>query len=372
MHLETLYLLSFKNYSEANLRFSPRINVLVGKNGSGKTNLLDAIFYLGFTKSAFSSSDQQCITQGHSFFLIKGDFRKGETSNEIASSVQIGSKKIFKENTSEYQKLSEHIGKYPVVLIAPDDVMLVREGSEERRKFFDGIISQLDKLYLENLIQYNQALRLRNALLKMYAERRSSIDWLAMESYDKILTESGELIFQRRSNFIGEFLPVFQKYYLFLVENSESAEVAYLSELKEKDFFQGLLDAKMKDAALARTNFGIHRDDFEFVLAAEPLKKFGSQGQQKSFVIAMKLAQFEILERHKGFKPILLLDDIFDKLDDFRIARLLELIKSEFGQLFITDARPERTKGLLGQIRVPSTIFAIDQGKVSLYEQQEK
>ncbi len=241
MHLETLYLLSFKNFSEANLRFSPRINVLVGKNGSGKTNLLDAIFYLGFTKSAFSSSDQQCITQGQNFFLIKGDFRKGETSNEIASSVQIGSKKIFKENTSEYQKLSEHIGKYPVVLIAPDDVMLVREGSEERRKFFDGIISQLDKLYLENLIQYNQALRLRNALLKMYAERGSSIDWLAMESYDKILTESGEFIFQRRSNFIGEFLPVFQKYYLFLVENSESARSLVFIGAKGERVFSGVI-----------------------------------------------------------------------------------------------------------------------------------
>ena len=372
MHLETLYLLSFKNYSETNLRFSPRINVLVGKNGSGKTNLLDAIFYLAFTKSAFSSSDQQCITQGQNFFLVKGEFRKGKSSDEITSSVQIGSKKVFKENTSEYQKLSEHIGKYPVVLIAPDDVILVREGSEERRKFFDGIISQLDRLYLENLIQYNQALKLRNALMKMYAERGLPIDWLMLESYDKILIQSGEFIFRSRLNFIVEFLPVFQKYYRFLVDDSESADVRYSSELNDKAFFQGLLDTRGKDAALLRTNFGIHRDDFEFTLAAEPLKKFGSQGQQKSFVIAMKLAQFEIIERHKGFKPILLLDDIFDKLDDFRIARLLELIKSEFGQLFITDARPERTKGLLDHISVPSTVFTIDQGKVSLYEQQEK
>ena len=354
------------------MHFSPRINVLVGKNGSGKTNLLDAIFYLAFTKSAFSSSDQQCITQGQNFFLIKGEIRKGDSSNEISTSVQIGSKKIFRDGGIEYQKLSGHIGKYPLVLIAPDDVNLVREGSEGRRKFFDGIISQLDRLYLENLIQYGQALKLRNGLLKMYGERGSQIDWLALESYDKILAESGELIFQRRSTFIQEFLPVFQKYYRFLVEDIESAGVRYWSELSGKSFLQGLSESRQKDAALLRTNFGIHRDDFEFILADDALKKFGSQGQQKSFVVGMKLAQFEILENHKGFKPILLLDDIFDKLDDFRIARLLELIKSDFGQLFITDARPERTTGLLKQIGVPSTIFTVDQGMVSHYEQQEK
>jgi DNA replication and repair protein RecF len=372
MHLETLYLLSFKNYLEANLRFSPIINVFVGRNGSGKTNLLDAIFYLGFTKSAFSSSDQQCITQGQQFFLIKGTFRKDSAAAEITSSVQLGLKKIFREEGVEYQKLSEHIGKYPMVLIAPDDVILVREGSEERRKFFDGIISQLEKVYLEALLQYSQALKLRNALLKMYAERGTAVDWLAIESYDRILAESGTLIFKKRVEFINEFVPVFKKYYRFLVEHTEQAEVRYTSELQARSFHDGLIDSRAKDAATARSNFGVHRDDYEFLLADEPMKKFGSQGQQKSLVIAMKLAQFEILERHKGFKPLLLLDDIFDKLDDFRIGRLLELIKSEFGQLFITDARPERTKGLLDQIGVPSTIFAIEQGRVSFYEQQEK
>jgi len=372
MHLETLHLLTFKNYLEANLHFSPRINVFVGRNGSGKTNLLDAIFYLGFTKSAFSSSDQQCITLGQSSFLIRGAFRTESTVNQVASAVQVGSKKIFKENTEEYQKLSEHIGKYPIVIIAPDDVDLVNEGGESRRKFFDGIISQLDKVYLESLIQYNQAMKLRNSLLKMYADRGSPVDWLAIESYDKIMSGLGEAIFKRRSDFILEFLPVFEKYYRYLVQNAEWTEVRYISELKEKAFSQGLLDVRQRDAALQRSNFGVHRDDYEFILGEEALKKYGSQGQQKCFVIAMKLAQFEILEKHKGFKPILLLDDIFDKLDDFRIARLLELIKSEFGQLFITDARPERTKGLLNQIQVPSTIFTIDQGKVSFYEQQEK
>ena len=372
MHLETLHHLNFQNYLEANLHFSPRINVLVGKNGSGKTSLLDAIFYLGFTKSAFSSSDQQCITHGQPYFFIKGVFETGSGGREIASSVQLGAKKIFKEGPIEYTKLSEHIGKYPIVLIAPDDVDLIKEGSEGRRKFFDGLISQFDKVYLDNLIQYNQALKLRNGLLKMYAERGSAVDWTAMESYDRIMIKAGELIFTRRSDFNKEFLPVFQKYYQYLVGDSEWAEVLYSTELQDTGYLKGLLAARQKDVALQRSSFGIHRDDYEFVLSKEALKKYGSQGQQKSFVIAMKLAQFEILENHKGFKPILLLDDIFDKLDDFRIARLLELVKSEFGQLFITDARPDRTKGLLDQIKVQSTIFTIDQGKVSLYEQQEK
>jgi DNA replication and repair protein RecF len=371
MYLESLHLINFKSYLEANLHFSPRINVFVGKNGSGKTNLLDAIYYLGFTKSAFSASDQQCITLGQNSFLIRGTFRNGEKLSSVATIMQPGAKKIFKENSEEYQKLSEHIGKYPIVIIAPDDVDLVKEGSEVRRKFFDGIISQLDKVYLENLIKYNQALKLRNGLLRMYSERSAEVDWAAIESYDQILCALGTAIFQRRAEASQEFLPVFRKYYGYLVDDDEEAHITYCSELTQTEFTNGLFSNRRKDAMLQRTCFGIHRDDYEFILGGEMLKKFGSQGQQKSFVIAMKLAQFEILEAHKRFKPILLLDDIFDKLDDFRIARLLELIKSDFGQLFITDARPERTNGLLRSIEVPSTIFTINEGKVELHEFQE-
>lgn len=371
MYLETLHLINFKSYLEGNLHFSPRINVFVGKNGSGKTNLLDAIYYLGFTKSAFSSSDQQCITLGQNTLFVRGVFRKGSNVTDVATSIQSGAKKIFKENTEEYQKLSEHIGKYPIVMIAPDDVDLVKEGSEVRRKFFDGIISQLDKVYLDNIIRYNQALKLRNGLLRMYSERSAVIDWAAIESYDQILSTVGTTIFLRRAEAIQEFLPVFKKYFEFLVDDEEEAQIKYNSELAETDFATGLSSNRRKDSILLRTCFGIHRDDYEFYLGQESLKKFGSQGQHKSFVIAMKLAQFEILENHKGFKPILLLDDIFDKLDDFRIARLLELIKSDFGQLFITDARPERTTGLLRHIDVPSTIFTIKEGKVESHELQE-
>ena len=372
MYLESLHLINFKNYLEAILRFSPRINVFVGKNGSGKTNLLDAIYYLGFTKSAFSSSDQQCITLGQNSLFVRGTFQNGRHESSVATNIQLGAKKIFKENTEEYQKLSEHIGKYPIVIIAPDDVDLVKEGSEGRRKFFDGIISQLDKIYLDNLIRYQQALKLRNGLLRMYAERGTEVDWGAVESYDRILCKLGASIFRRRSEAMQEFLPVFKKYYRYLVDDEEQARIDYCSELTETEFTTGLEGNRRRDAFLQRTCFGIHRDEYEFILGGEALKRFGSQGQQKSFVIAMKLAQFEILEKYKGFKPILLLDDIFDKLDDFRIARLLELIKSDFGQLFITDARPERTTGLLKNIEVPSTIFTIKEGKVELYELQER
>ncbi|HEY9006613.1 MAG TPA: DNA replication/repair protein RecF [Ohtaekwangia sp.] len=364
MYLDELHLLNFKNYQEANVRFSPSVNVLVGKNGSGKTNLLDAIYSLSFTKSAFASSDAQCIMIGQPFFMIKGKFNKAGKFYELMSSVQTGTKKTFREEGADYQKLSDHIGKYPVVLIAPDDVELVRESSEARRKFFDSIISQLDKTYLEALMQYNQALKQRNSLLRMFQERGTP-DWLALESYDQILIRVGKLIYTRRFSFAEEFLPVFRKYFQYIVGEDEVTDLEYASELKDKSFEEGLIKNRQKDVMLQRTSFGIHRDDYLFTLGNGDLKKLGSQGQQKSFVIALKLAQFEIVQRAKGFKPILLLDDIFDKLDDFRIAKLLELMKSELGQLFITDARPDRTGELLRSIQVPAFVFSVNKGDVT-------
>lgn len=367
MWLENLQLLNFKNYEEVNLNFPSRINVLVGKNGSGKTNLLDAIFYLSFTRSAFSPSDQYCILHEQASFMIKGGFRIGSSRNEVAAGVQTGSKKIFREGSYDYPKLSEHIGKYPVILIAPDDVDLVKDGSDARRKFFDSIISQLDSRYLEDLIQYNHVLKQRNSLLKMYFER-GAVDWLAVESFDDALVRFGQAIHQKRKAFVQEFIPVFRKFYRFIVNENEQTDLAYVSELNDRDFVAGLHQSRQKDLALQRTSFGIHRDDYHFTLGNGDIKRLGSQGQQKSFVIALKLAQFEILKTHKGFKPILLLDDIFDKLDDFRIARLLELMGTDLGQLFITDARPDRTKGLLDQIQAEAVIFTIENGKIGGYE----
>lgn len=367
MRLEKLQLLNYKNYRHVDLTVSSRINVLVGKNGSGKTNLLDAIYYLAFTKSAFST-DPYCIRQDENYFMVKGSFRIGSVTNEITTSLQAGAKKIFREGANDYQRLSEHIGKYPVILVAPGDVDLVNEGSEARRKFFDSIISQLDSQYLNDLIQYNHALRQRNSLLKMFNDRGPA-DWIAVESYDHVLARLGTSIFKKRQEFVKEFLPVFRGFYQFIVEEHEITDLEYCSELTGRDFMEGLSGSRQKDMILQRTSFGIHRDDFRFYLGLGDIRRLGSQGQQKSFVIALKLAEFEILKRHKGYKPILLLDDIFDKLDDFRIARLLTLIKTELGQLFITDARPDRTRVLLDQVQAEAFSFFIDKGEVSVYEQ---
>lgn len=363
MYLAKLHVLNFKNYPECNLDFSPSVNVFVGKNGSGKTNLLDAIYSLAFTKSAFASSDQQCIRAGQGAFMIKGFFEKEGREYELVSAVQVGAKKVFREDQQDYARLSDHIGKYPVILLAPDDVDLVRESSEERRKFFDGIIAQLDKRYLEALMQYNQALKQRNSLLRMFQERGTA-DWVMLESYDHVLQQAGQVIFTQREAFAAEFLPVFQKYYRFIVDAVEETDLQYVSKLHETDFASGLMKNRQKDLALQRTSFGIHRDDYQFTLGGGDLKRLGSQGQQKSFVIALKLAQYEVMLQHKGFKPILLLDDIFDKLDDYRIARLLELVKGDLGQLFITDARPDRTDALLRSIDMAARVFTVERGEI--------
>ena len=364
MRIEKIQLTNFKNYPAADLDVSAKINVLVGRNGSGKTNLLDAIHYLSFTRSAFQSSDFQNIRHGENFFYIKGVLSQEAKSHEITCGVQLGLKKNFRNENAEYQKISDHIGKYPIVLMAPDDVDLVKEGSESRRKFFDSMISQIDKVYLESLIQYNYALKQRNSLLKMFQESGKT-DWLALEMYDHTLIPLGETIHDRRKTFVTEFIPSFRQFYNFLVDECEVTNLNYLSGLTDLKFADGLLKSRSKDLALQRTSFGVHRDDFEFTLGNGDLKRLGSQGQQKSFVIALKMAQAEVIRAHKGFNPILLLDDIFDKLDDHRITKLLELIKNDASQLFISDARPDRTQGLLKQIQVEASVFVVENGNIA-------
>jgi DNA replication and repair protein RecF len=364
MHLEKLSLLNFKNYSAIDITFNSRINLFVGRNGSGKTNLLDSIYYLSFTKSAFSSADAQCIRNGENLFVVRGIFNKEEKRFEVVSSLQAGMKKIFRENQQDYEKISDHIGRFPAVLIAPDDTDLIKEGSELRRKFFDGIIAQIDRQYLEYLIQYNQVLKQRNALLKIFYDSGKQ-DLLALEAYDHQLCRYGNYIFQKRSEFVIEFVPVFERFFSMIVEAEEKPSLRYESGLNEITFEDGLKQSRQKDQFLQRTSFGIHRDDFGFFLNNNEIKRTGSQGQHKSFVIALKLAQYEIIEKHKGFKPILLLDDIFDKLDDFRIAALIGLIKTRLGQIFITDARPQRTSELLDQIGVSASKFLVDGGVIA-------
>jgi len=368
MHLKSLQLINFKNYKEVQLDLSPKINVLVGSNGSGKTNLLDAIHYLSLTKSAFTSGDNFSIRHGEKFFSIKGLFCSDSSQNEVLCSVQPGAKKIVRDGVKEYSRLSEHIGRFPVILIAPDDTALVREGSEERRRFFDSMIAQLDRNYLESLIEYNHILKQRNSLLKLFAET-NTLDTIALDSYDSMLIRPGEALFKKRLEFLENYRPVFKRFYRFVAEN-EAVDVAYDSDLKKVSFAAGLQKNREKDLYMQRSNFGIHRDDFVFTLGEGDLKRFGSQGQQKSFIIALKLSQFEMIKVKNGICPILLLDDIFDKLDDQRIGKLLQMIRDDvFEQLFITDARPDRTSSLLDEIGVKASFYTVAAGIIKKDEQ---
>jgi len=368
LRLEKISLFNFKNYQEASLEFDGEIHCLLGNNGSGKTNLLDAIYYLAFTKSAINPSDQQNVGKTSDQFFIKGTFNKKNLSNEIICSFQQGSKKILKENGNEYGKLSEHIGKYPVVLIAPGDIDLIWGASEPRRRFFDSILSQIDKSYLENLIVYVNILKQRNGLLKLFAEQ-NKVDYDLVAAYDEKLVESGEYIFAKRKAFVASFMPTFTFLYNFLIgESPETTDILYKSDLEKVDFRESLKRNLLRDIHYQRTGAGIHRDDFVFVLNTGELKRLGSQGQQKSFLIALKLAEFEVIRTYKGFKPLLLLDDIFDKLDDERIHQLMLLIsRGTFGQLFITDARQERSKTILKDAGVNAELYKVENALITKF-----
>lgn len=364
MLLHRLNLINYRNYEAVNVEFASKINVLVGANGSGKTNLLDAIYYLSFTRSSRQPLDPLNIRHGQDHFSIQGTFVTGGNENTVRVVLQHGARKLILENGSECTRFSDHIGRYPVVLVAPDDVDIVREGSETRRRFFDGLISQIDREYLENLIRYNSLLKQRNGLLRLFHAGKP--DWVALESYDHMLAAPAQLIHAKRKRFMDRFTPVFDHYFQYLVEAHEATSVAYLSGLDETTMEEGCARNRERDQALQRTTFGIHKDDYRFMLGATELKKFGSQGQQKTMVIAMRLAQWALIREDKGFSPVLLLDDIFDKLDDHRIDRLLDLVRDEFRQLFITDARPDRTASLLRNVSADVSVFTVDNGKIDL------
>ncbi|MDJ1471179.1 DNA replication and repair protein RecF [Cytophagaceae bacterium DM2B3-1] len=366
MYLERIQLLNFKNHEELSLTLSPSVNGIVGINGSGKTSLLDAIYMLALTKSAFSQTDAQCIRHGAEFFMIDGVFKEipsGETSargQQVTCSLKIGSRKVVMLDKKAYERLSEHIGRFPVVLISPDDTDLIRDTSELRRKFFDNMLSQLDHKYLDTLMQYNSVMKHRNSLLKQFYER-NYFDKDLLETFDTQLLPLGDVIHQKRHQFIQSFVPLVQKYYAFISESREEVDLIYESELFESSFKYDYSFAMKRDLQLQRTTKGVHKDDFVFEISRYALKKFGSQGQQKSFVIALKLAQFEILQKEKGSKPLLLLDDIFDKLDDLRINKLIEMITNQtFGQLFITDARPERSRQIFASLATDVRMFEIE------------
>ena len=365
MYLRKLSLFNFKNYEEGHYSFDNKVNCFLGKNGVGKTNILDAIYYLGFTKSFLSSSDSLHIRHGESNFVVRGQFEINNDLQEVACSYSNSSKKIIRVGEDEADKLSNHIGKFPMVLIAPNDIELIWGSGDLRRRFFDSLISQIDKTYLENLIAYNHQLRQRNSLLRLAGH--SQIDFDLLYTYDQKLTEAGTYIHLKRAEFLNTYLPLFEKHYAFLCgESGEEVNVSYRSDCAGADLNELLKQNVNRDIALQRTSVGIHRDDFIFMLGDYELRKIGSQGQQKSFLIAMKLAEFQSIELAKRAKPLLLLDDIFDKLDDERIHKLVSLVVDDtFGQLFITDARPDRSQGLLKEAGVGAELFMIEKGNLT-------
>lgn len=364
MRIARLSLINFRNYPQLNIDFSGGINCLLGHNGAGKTNLLDAIHYLSFCKSYFNSFDNQNILHEEDMFVIQGLFEKDGEKEEIYCAQQRNERKQFKRNKKEYAKLSEHIGLLPVVMITPMDSELLYDGSDIRRKFADSILSQIDSHYLSALIEYNKALVNRNALLKQFNESRTWDETL-LATYDEILVNRGNIIYQKRQEFTEEFSPLFLRAYNEISGEQEKAHIEYSSKLMEGDFATLLTHALPKDRVLAYTTMGVHKDDWIFCMEGKSLKKFASQGQQKSFIIALKIAQYRYLKKHYTSSPILLLDDIFDKLDETRVNYLIDMVcADEFGQVFITDTDLLRMKKLLENRDKEYRLFPIANGVI--------
>ncbi|MBX7182555.1 MAG: DNA replication and repair protein RecF [Bacteroidia bacterium] len=342
MILQEFSFTNFRSYSHAHVSFKERIICFIGKNGSGKTNLLDGIYYLAFCKSYFNPNDSQVIKHEQNFMSLTGKFDiEGETLT-ISCGLKPGQRKIFKKNEKEYQRLSDHIGIISVVMISPTDQFLITEGSDERRKFVDSVIALNDKIYLDNLITYNRILLQRNILLKQMGENRN-FDPTVLEILDMQLDEPGSYIYLSRKKFVHEFEELFIKLYQQISLSNEVPSIIYDSDLNSSSFLPLLTQSHSKDFSAWTTTKGIHKDDFVFLLNNFPLKKFASQGQQKTFLLSLKLAQFYWLKQAKGIKPILLLDDIFEKLDQSRVEHLFELVSSEeFGQVFISDTDKKR------------------------------
>jgi DNA replication and repair protein RecF len=350
MFLKKLQINNFKNHLEFSTEFSEHCNCILGENGSGKTSLIDAVYFLSLTKSSLSNQEALCINHNQDFFMICGDFLKNEKTDEVICSLQRGQRKTILIDKKAIERISDHIGNYPVVLMAPHDTDIVRDSAEARRKFFDGVISQINAEYFQNLLVHNRLLLQRNSLLKQFADR-NYFDQPLLEVYSEPLLEKALIINRVRGSFLAKFLPIFQKHYALLSENREIVSIFYESELGDPEFSNIFRQSFRADVAANRTTKGVHKDDYTFEINSFTLRKFGSQGQQKAFAMALKLAQFELISHEKGFKPILLMDDIFDKLDDRRIQMLIDMIENKiFGQVFITDARPERSKKLLENI----------------------
>ena len=352
-------MVNYKSFESQTFQFSPVINCLVGENGVGKTNVIDAIYHLAFGKSYFNPVSTQNIRHGTEFFMVNGIFEKEGREENVVCSFKKGLKKVIKRNGKAYERFSEHIGFLPLVIISPADRDLIVEGSETRRKLIDGVISQSDKAYLQTLIEYNKVLTQRNSLLKYFvANSTFSTDTLAI--YDQQLHEKGTVIHDKRSQFLKVFIPIFKEQYANISDKNEHIELHYESKLNDNALHQLLRHALDKDRIVQYTSVGVHKDDLNFTIDGHPIKKFGSQGQQKSYLIALKLAQFHFIKEQSQTTPILLLDDIFDKLDEKRVSHIISLVEKEhFGQLFISDTHADRTEKVVKQTHQEYKIFTL-------------
>ena len=359
MHLKKLNLINYKNFKNQTFEFNSKVNCFVGSNGVGKTNILDAIYHLSFGKSYFNPITSQNIKHGEDFFVVDGRYLKELKEEKIIVSLKKGGKKVIKRNSKSYNRFSDHIGLLPLVIISPVDRDLITEGSDLRRKFIDGVISQNDKIYLDQIIRYNKILFQRNSLLKQFYLSRT-FDRDTIEIYDEQLSKIGNLIFNKRKEFLELFSPIFFEKYSIISNNKEKVNLNYKSQLKNHRLQDLLISNIEKDTVLQYTSVGTHKDDIEFMIGNYPIKKFGSQGQQKSFLIALKLAQYEVLKAKSGNSPILLLDDIFDKLDSKRVKQIIKMVNdSNFGQLFISDTDAKRTENVVKSAHENYEIFKL-------------
>jgi len=362
MQLTSLSILNYKNIREAELVFSPKINCFIGNNGMGKTNVLDAIYFLSFCKSHSNSIDSQNILHNTEFCFVHGEYLVGDNTEDVSCGIKHRQKKQFKRNKKEYERLSDHIGLLPLVLVSPDDSVLISEGSDERRKFIDGVISQYNKTYLNQLLQYNNALKQRNAIMKS----EHPIDDSLLEIWEEQMVLFGTYIYEQRKLFIDEFVPVFQKFYSDISGGNEQISLTYHSQHEGQDIKTRMIATRDRDRILGYSTQGIHKDELEMLLEDYPIKRVGSQGQNKTYLISLKLAQFDFLKRTHNLSPLLLLDDIFDKLDSQRVKKIVELVSGEtFGQIFITDTNREHLDLILQQLGQDATIFRVENGEIS-------
>ncbi len=367
MYLEKLSVLNFKNHSDSRLNFNPNINCFVGDNGSGKTNLLDAIHYLSFTKSFFIKQDSMNVLYDQAFMTIEGVFEKDDKMELVQCAFKTGVKKVVKRNKKKYDKLADHIGLFPLVMVSPTDSELLLSGSDVRRKYMDSVISQFDKEYLNTLIAYNKLILQRNALLKSSDSDTAYLSNLSL--YDEQLSPLAHIIFDKRQLFLNQLAPIFLNYYKAISNTSEQVTIHYDSQLSKKNFLDLCQQNSEKDRLVKFTSVGVHKDDLIFHLNGHPIKRVGSQGQQKTYLLALKLAQFDFMQEAIGYKPMLLLDDVFDKLDDNRVEHLIKLVdQHHFGQIFVTDTHPERSKQIFNKINADYKLFHIKNGAIEKEE----